>query len=156
MHVEIPGYFYNDPKMSSVDLEKINILSELVCSEKWAQFVSTKSRHLMLMQEDEWPAKIVAENKYWYHWLDDWNDENFTHFSTLLSTIDISELSTVYVFWMKEVGLKTNWKVFCNNWGNFLFEDEGCILVIPDSELALIFSNGHTWLERRYNLNEKQ
>lgn len=149
MSKEIPGVFHDDPKMSSEDLDEINILSESKCAEAWTEYVSTANRHFMQMQDDEWPFKVVAGNHCWYQWVEDWNDDNFSEFSSRLQTIGIPEKSTLFVFWMKEIGLKTNWGVFCKNWGNFLYEDEGCILVLPEHEESLVLSNGSAWLGKR-------
>ncbi|MEM6981783.1 MAG: DUF2947 family protein, partial [Pseudomonadota bacterium] len=65
--------FHDDPKMSSEDLEKIDILNKCECAAKWNEYVSPVNRHFMQMQDDEWPAKIVAGISCWYHWVDDWN-----------------------------------------------------------------------------------
>ncbi len=149
MSKEIPGVFHNDPKMSAEDLEEINILSYGECVEAWIGYVSAVNRHFMQMQDDEWPSKIVSSTHCWYRWVEDWNADNFSEFNSRLQTIGIPEKSTLFVFWMKEAGLKTNWGVFLRNWGNFLYEDEGCILVFPEHEESLVLSNGSAWLGKR-------
>ena len=149
MSKEIPGVFHDDPKMTLEDLEKIDILSENECEAKWSKYVSAVNRHFMKLDDDEWPAKIVSKNQCWYHWLDDWNNDDFSKFSSLLQSLDIREESGIIVFWMKEIGLYTSWEVFRNNWGNFLYEDEGCILVVPGQEQSLVLSNGAVWLGER-------
>ncbi|MDH5731074.1 MAG: DUF2947 domain-containing protein [Gammaproteobacteria bacterium] len=149
MTKEIPGFFHDDPKMSFEDLGEIEILSESECAQKWTEYVSAANRHFMQMQDDEWPSKVVSGNHCWYHWVEDWNDDDFSEFSSRLQTIGIPDGSTLIVFWMKEIGLKTNWGVFRKNWGNFLYEDEGCILVLPEHEESLVLSNGSAWLGKR-------
>ena len=149
MSKEIPGVFHDDPKLSSEDLEDIYILSERECAEKWSEYVSADSRHFMQMRDSEWPTKIVSGNDCWYHWVEDWNDDCFSELSTRLRNIGIPDESALFVFWMKEIGLKTNWGVFRMNYGNFLYEDEGCILVLTGHEESLVFSNGSTWLGKR-------
>ena len=149
MSKEIIGVFYDDPKISTGDLERISILNKNNCSEKWIAYVSAINRHFMLMDDDEWPAKIVDNSHYWYRWIEDWNENKFCKFKVRLQSLNILADSTLYVFWMKEIGLKTNWEVFFNNWGNFLYEDEGCILVLPKYNKALVLSNGSAWLGKR-------
>lgn len=146
---EIPGVFHDDPKMSSEDLEEIYILSESECAEKWSEYVSATNRHFMQLQDGEWPARIVFGNSPWYNWVEDWNGDSFSGFSSRLESIGIPEESTLIVFWMKETGLKTNWGVFRKNWGNFLYENEGCILVLLEHEESLVLSNGSAWLGKR-------
>lgn len=103
----------------------------------------------MKMENDEWPSKIVYSNDAFYHWIDDWNNDNLYGLKNQLTQFEFSDNSTLYVFWMKEVALKTNWRVFLSNWINFLYEDEGCILVFPEINKAFVFSNGRAWLGER-------
>ncbi|CAH0525758.1 DUF2947 family protein [Vibrio hippocampi] len=149
MKNEIAGVFYDDPKMSSKDLDQIDILSEKDCVEKWSAYISKVSRHYMRMRDDEWPVKIVSGKNCFYHWLESWNSDNFLEFSNRLQDIGIPDNSTLIVFWMREIGLKTSWGVFRRNWGNFLYEDEGCILVLPERDESLVLSNGVAWLGKR-------
>lgn len=149
MKKEIEGVFYNDPEMSPSDLNKVNILGKDSTSGKWAEYVSVANRHFMEIKEDEWPSQIVAGKSAWYYWLEDWNNNNFYPFTSRLLSLGIPTNCALYVFWMKEIGLKTEWGVFCNNWANFLYEDEGCILVLPEHELSLVLTNGSAWLGKR-------
>jgi hypothetical protein len=146
---EIEGVFYNDPEMSVSDLNKINILSENAASEKWEEYVSVLNRHFKEMEEGEWPSQIRAGKIAWYRWVEDWNENNFYTFTSHLLGLNVPTNCTLYVFWMKEIGIKTEWGVFCNNWANFLYEDEGCILVLPEHKLALVLTNGLAWLGER-------
>ena len=147
---EIEGCFYDEPKMFSADLNKIQVLSEEVSKEQWVKYVSAIDRHFMLLKEDEWPSLIVQDKNYLYHWLEDWNNDEQAVFSQILEAINVSADSLIYIFWMKEVSVKTIWGVFTANWANFLYEDEGCIVVIPESEAALVLSNGQAWIGERF------
>lgn len=149
MTKEIPGVFYDDPKMSENHLEQVNILSKDECSTLWQKFVSAKNRHFILLDSSEWAPKIIAENSSWYCWFQDWNNDDFSTFTTMLSTLPIPNESELHVFWMQEIGITTTWNVFCQNWSNFLYEDEGVILVIPDSDISVILSNGSAWYGTR-------
>jgi hypothetical protein len=60
--------------------------------------------------------------------------------------------SLLYIFWMRETGVATNWGVFCRNWSNFLYEDEGCILILPSHKAAFVLSNGLSWSGDRVEL----
>ncbi|GAB3535469.1 DUF2947 family protein [Photobacterium alginatilyticum] len=71
MTKEIPGVFYDDPKMSENHLKQVNILSKDECSTLWQKFVSHSNRHLMLLDSSEWASKIIAENPCWYCWFED-------------------------------------------------------------------------------------
>ncbi len=144
MSIEIPGVFHNDPAMSSIDLERINILDEKSSSDIWNKYVSAKNRHFMLLDDDEWPSKIT-NNEIWHNWSNEWNNDDKQPYKLALESLKIPTQSKLYVLWMKEIGIETNWEVFCNNWLNFLYEDEGCILVIPNVNTSVIMSNGLAW-----------
>jgi len=147
---EIEGYFYDEPKMSLADLNKIQVLSEELSKEQWVKHVSAINRHFMLLKEDEWPSLIVQNKNHLYHWLEDGNNDEQDVFSQILEAINVSADTLIYFFWMKEVSVKTTWGVFTTNWANFLYEDEGCIVVIPESKIALVLSNGHAWIGERF------
>jgi hypothetical protein len=149
---EIPGVFLNDPEMSLEDQELIQIMSSAESSEKWKKFVSKVNRHFMLLGNDEWPSLIVKQGCILYNWLSDWNSNRYYEFRSVLEKQGIPSDSLLYVFWMRETGVVTNWGVFCRNWSNFLYEDEGCILVLPNHKTAFVLSNGLSWSGDRVEL----
>jgi hypothetical protein len=149
LSTEIPGVFHNDPELSSFDLDRIFILGESESGELWHKYVSHRNRHLKELRDDEWPSKIVTANPCLYTWSENWNDNDFIPFKSLIKGLGIPDNSLLYVFWMKEIGVKTCWEVFCNNWGNFLYEDEGCILVLPEIDRSVVLSNGRAWVGER-------
>lgn len=152
MEKEVTGCFYNDPIIDPKELVKISVLNEKECADKWTKYVSDDNRHLMLMKKDEWPSQLLKEENFLYKWINDRNEDHYTEFQALLKSIGIPVENYLYLFWMKEVGIKTKWGVFINNWSNFLYEDEGCILVLPEFENALVLSNGNAWYGPRRSL----
>jgi len=88
---------------------------------------------------------ISKKENVLYRWLDDWNNDIIEEFKNIILSLGVPIDSEVYFFWMKEIGVKTKWQIFARNWINFLYEDEGCILVVPESERSLILSNGRAW-----------
>ena len=142
---EIEGVFYDDPNISKTDKKHIRVLEEESCVSLWKSLVSNESRHFMLLNDTEWPSLIVNKNDVFYHWLDDWNINKSENFKQELLKLPISKNEIIYYFWMQEIGIKTTWSVFCDNWINFLYEDEGCVLVCLENKTSLIFSNGRSW-----------
>lgn len=61
MKKEISGVFYDDPKMSSEDLDQIDVLSEKACADKWSAYISKVSRHYMRMRDDEYQQRLFLE-----------------------------------------------------------------------------------------------
>ncbi len=148
----IPGCFYNDPEMPADHLEKVTPLNKAESSALWQKFVSPSNRHLMLLDDTEWPSKLIVENACWYYWVDDWNNDDFSTFASMLSSLPVKNETVLHLFWMQECGITTTWEVFSQNWGNFLYEDEGVVIVVPDSSVSVILSNGKAW----YSLSEKK
>ncbi|MHC4690977.1 MAG: DUF2947 family protein [Planctomycetota bacterium] len=142
---EIAGVFYNDPKINDDDLEGIFLLEEHECSTLWEQYVSTNNRHFMKLDKGEWPTLIAVTENVLYNCFEDWNNNNIDDFKEILLSLGIPLESPVLFFWMKEVGAKTTWQIFARNWINFLYEDEGCIVVLPEHDCSLILSNGRSW-----------
>ncbi|QDV18439.1 hypothetical protein Pan153_30970 [Gimesia panareensis] len=142
---EIPGFFYNDPKISSGDLEGIYKVEENECISLWEKYVSSSKRHFMLLENNEWPSLLVNKECCLYNWQQDWNNNNIKDFKEILLGLEVPIDSTVYFFWMKEIGAKTTWQIFARNWINFLYESEGCIVVVPEHNCSLILSNGWSW-----------
>jgi len=52
---------------------------------------------------------------------------------------------------MRETAAEASWASFTANWINFLYEDEGCIVVPHDSQISVILSNGHSWVGNRHS-----
>ena len=142
---EIPGVFYDDPIITNDDWESIYFFDENECSDLWEKYISEKNRHFMKLDSDEWPSLLVKKESILYRWLDDWNNDNIEEFKNVILNLGVPIDSEVYFFWMKEIGVKTKWQIFARNWINFLYEDEGCILVVPESKCSLVLSNGRAW-----------
>ncbi len=150
--IEIEGAFHNDPEILISDLNQIKIFTEQYSEVQWQKYVSSKNRHFMLLGNDEWPASIVHDKNYLYNWQNDWNDNHFESFKEKLIELEIPDSTIILFFWMKEHCIETTWKIFVNNWINFLYEDEGCILVNLLNKKTIIFSNGNSWAGIRKTL----
>lgn len=144
MFKEITGVLYDDPPISDEDKKLIENLDGK-SKQIWDSLVSHSNRHFMMLIDDEWPAKLISENNVLYNWLNDWNNNHIHRFRDKLHTLPFSDNEFIYIFWMREIGIQTTWKTFCNNWINFLYEDEGFILVSQYSPNSLILSNGKSW-----------
>ncbi|MEO9591706.1 DUF2947 family protein [Rhodopirellula bahusiensis] len=146
---EIPGCFHNDPPIADADQLAINVLDESDASNRWDQLVSASNRHFMFLDETEWPAILVRDASVFYTWMDDWNNDNADAFCNALRTLDIDLTQSVTVFWMREHAIESSWDAFTRNWINFLYEDEGCIVVPSVSYTSLVLSNGNSWVGTR-------
>ena len=146
---EIQGCFQDEPPISDADKRVINVLGEPEASMRWDHLVSNRHRHLMLLDQTEWPARLVHDAPVFYNWLDDWRDDVVDSFRDILRTLDIELAETVTVFWMREQAVESTWDAFTRNWINFLYEHEGCIVVPSVSIAAVVLSNGNSWVGSR-------
>lgn len=145
MAKEIEGVFYNQPKISEIDWQGIYVLNQEESSSLWQRYISPTNRHFMLLGDDEWPSKILKNGDFIYNWSQDWNDNNIDDFKNILLKLNIPAEAEIVFFWMQEIAIRTTWQIFINNWINFLYEDEGCILLILEKRKILILSNSNSW-----------
>ena len=148
---EIPGCLHDDPAISDCDKTAINVLDESESASRWDRLTSPINRHFMRLNDSEWPAKLVHDSPPLYQWLDDWNDNAATDFCSKLRTLDIELRETITVFWMRETAAEASWAAFTSNWINFLYEDEGCIVVPDSSRTSVVLSNGYSWIGGRHS-----
>ena len=146
---EILGCFHDDPPISDADKHAINVLDESEASHHWDRLVSARNRHFMLLDQAEWPVQLVHNASVFYKWLDDWNNDVADAFCDALRTLDIDLAQTVTIFWMREHAISSSWGAFTRNWINFLYEDEGCIVVPSVSLTSIVLSNGNSWVGTR-------
>lgn len=145
---EIEGVFYNQPKMSEIDWQGIFVLDKETSSSLWQQYISPNNRHFMLLANNEWPSQIVQKENFIYNWSKNWDDNNIDGFRDVLLELNLPANSEILFFWMQEIAIKTTWQIFTRNWINFLYEDEGCILLILKQNKSLILSNGKAWFRK--------
>jgi hypothetical protein len=142
-------YDDSDIKICESDLTFIRPLNEMYSSELWFKFVSNNKneRHYMLLGNNHW---AVNKNNLLYLWDDDWNKNDYLHFSKLMDNeIKFNEDDKIILFWMKERAVEITWSIFKKYWINFLFEDEGVIIINEKSNCAIILSNGYSWVVTR-------
>ena len=154
---EIEGVFYNDPPIPEEVMRTIAILSRSKSGDLWDRHVSRIGRHFMLLGDSEWPAKITSCSLPFYRWFEDWNANRFEEFTKKLQTQVRAEADAeVLVFWMREHAIRTIWSSFSSHWINFLYEDEGVIVLLPTQVKALVLSNGQAWSGAREPLEAEQ
>jgi hypothetical protein len=154
---EIEGIFYNDPPIPETVADTVSILSPSDSGELWDHYVSSFNRHFMLLADSEWPARIVATSAPFYCWIDDWNANKIEEFAAeLQSQAQTTPSEEVFIFWMREHAVRTVWSTLLDHWINFLYEDEGVLVVTPTQGTAFVFSNGRAWSGPRLNQEAEQ
>lgn len=143
---EIEGIFYDDPQIPENRRDTISVLSRADAAKRWDKYVTPKNRHFMLMVDSDWPAKIVSSSEPFVYWTDFWNSNLSSSLGEpLKSEFGVPSSERVLVFWMREHCVETVWSTFCDHWINFLYEDEGVMILFPRIAQAFVFANGRAW-----------
>ena len=152
---EIEGFLHDDPKLPQKAADSIAVLGRSQAEKLWDRFIGagrvlTKRRHFMLLSENEWPSQLTRTALSSFEWAEDWDANRHGPFRDWLRThCDASDDSSVHILYMREHCVTTLWTTFCDHWINFLYEDEGVILLLPSRAEAFLFSNGRAWVGRR-------
>ena len=138
-------FFYDKAvPVNEQDIKLIKPLTKQYSIFLWSKYISQKNRHLMLLEKNEWPNLLKIQE---YNWAEDWNERNYNGLSEyLINKASFIDDDLIYFFWMKETGVETTWAIFLKYWINFLFEDEGPILISPEKDDAFSFGPSGTVL----------
>lgn len=131
-------FYVEDMVLPSEDIENIKPLSKEYSSVVWNQNINNHKHHFALFSKNERQALLLK--KIDYDWQADWNNEVYENFSDYLKgNILYKPYDIIVVFWSKECAAETSWKIFLKHWANFLFDDEGVILLNTLNENLLVF-----------------
>src|SRR3989339_507185 len=142
-------YFINSKiVVEKTDYTNIHFLDKIYSCLLWEEKISSnkKERHLMLLNKNHF--KNYNRIKL-YNWFEDWNNNAFVHFQAILkNNVNYKLDDIIYLFWMKEISMKLTWSLFIKYWPDFLYDDEGVIIINNNSKDILLFSNGESWILR--------
>lgn len=98
----------------------------------------------MLLDSTEWKS-LIQDDIIIYNFEQDWNNNNYIGLQEVLTKfVQFNADNTIFFFWGRNSGVETTWEVFLKYWINFLFDDEGPVLINPDSNIIIIFGpNGN-------------
>lgn len=147
-------YFYDkDISIADCDIEKIKPFTQQYCSFLWNHYISKSGRHSILLKPDEWLVELLKNNPICY-FDTDWNENRYDTLRDLLSEcLHFNNQDHIYFFWNREDGIETTWEIFLRYWINFLFNDEGPILINPSSKHVIRFgSDGSVRIGKRIDL----
>jgi hypothetical protein len=131
-------FYIEDMMVSNEDMKNIKPLSIEYSSLLWNQSINNHKRHFTLFSKDERQALLLK--KIDYDWQADWNNDEYENFSDYLKgNIIYKPYDIIVVFWSKECAAETSWEIFLKHWANFLFDDEGVILLNTTNGNMLVF-----------------
>lgn len=110
------------------DLAQIKPLSEARAEQVWSQQISTHCNHPNLFSTDDWVTKantwLETDN-----WQQRWESDQAALPECLLTHLQWDDATVVWFCYSSEHVIETTWAVFRRHWKNFLFFDDGPILI---------------------------
>jgi hypothetical protein len=112
--------------------------TEAVSNQLWNQYISTQSGHPSQFGAGDWPNKggVWAEKGTWQQ---AWDSESNDLPSIITDYLDWDDNTNVLFFYDGDRVIETSWKVFKLSWKNFLFFDDGPILLGKKRKQAVQF-----------------
>ncbi|MGL6257834.1 DUF2947 domain-containing protein [Vibrio sp. WXL103] len=120
------------------DLELIKPMTQARASQLWKEQISATSPDAARFSSQDWPAN----DSNWLEnidWMQAWEAEDDLMPEGLLEYIDWQDDVTVYFCYEKYNIIETKWSIFKRYWKNFLFYDDGPILIGKKRSQALWF-----------------
>lgn len=125
------------------DLEKIKPMTQARASQFWKENVSPQSPDAERLSPQDWPSK-ASNWKEEISWMAHWEADEPEMPEEILNFIDWQDDVTIYFCYEKYNILETKWAVFKKHWKNFLFYDDGPILLGRRRSEALWFATNGT------------
>ncbi|MFV0448808.1 MAG: DUF2947 domain-containing protein [Vibrio sp.] len=124
------------------DLVQIKPMSQTRAAQYWKENLSSQSPDAERFSSQDWPSKAGS----WCNeidWMAEWESDDQSLPQAVLEHIDWQDDVTVYFCYEKYNVIETKWSVFKRHWKNFLFYDDGPILLGRRRKEALWFkTNG--------------
>ncbi|MDX2367725.1 MAG: DUF2947 domain-containing protein [Colwellia sp.] len=128
--------------ISETDLTKIKPMAKDRANVLWDTFISRQVDHPDFFKKGDWPfdkSNWQDQGKWEGIW--DSNEENLPELIT--ASIAWDNNTVVYYCSNRDNVIETTWVVFKRCWKNFLFMDDGCILIGKKRKESVQFnSNG--------------
>ncbi|MDP5253494.1 MULTISPECIES: DUF2947 domain-containing protein [unclassified Vibrio] len=104
----------------------------------WKENISAVSPDAERLSDKDWAMQTSS----WLHhldWMPEWESDESPLPASILEFIDWQDDVTVYFCYEKYNVIETKWSVFKQHWKNFLFYDDGPILLGRRRDQALWF-----------------
>lgn len=119
---------HKDLPLTDAEKQAIKPYTEAVSNQLWHQYISQEAGHPSQFGQGDWPllASARAEKGLWQ---DVWDSDEVELPSIILEALDWDENTNVLFFYDSDRVVETTWKVFKSAWKNFLFFDDGPVLL---------------------------
>lgn len=162
-HIELDTYsrkwIFNHKSLPipAETLAKIKPFGKNRAGQLWGQLISSQcnftdqfSKGDWAYNQNNWPQQA--------NWQDAWDDDDIVDLPPeVLTHLDWDENSKVYFCYEKYNIIETNWGTFKQHWKNFLFYDDGALLISAKRKEALSFQqDGIVLIGSRTPLNQSK
>ncbi len=132
------------------DLEFIKPMSQARAAQFWKENISAQSPDADRLSSSDWPMKESNWSQE-VDWMAAWEADEPELPEEVATFIDWQDDVTVYFCYEKYNVIETKWSTFKKHWKNFLFYDDGPILIGRRRAQALWFdSKGNVKLGERH------
>ncbi|OBT13171.1 hypothetical protein A9264_14485 [Vibrio sp. UCD-FRSSP16_10] len=121
------------------DLAAIQPMSQAKSAQFWKDNVSKQSPDAERMSSQDWPT-TDANWPNSVNWMSRWESDNEELPTEITEHIDWQDDVTIYFCYEKYNVVQTTWATFKKHWKNFLFFDDGPILLGRRRKQALWFN----------------
>lgn len=128
--------------ITETDLTKIKPMAKERANVLWDTFISRQVDHPDFFKKGDWPF----DQKSWQDqgkWEGIWDSNEETLPELITTHISWDNNTVVYYCSSRDNVIETTWAIFKRCWKNFLFMDDGCILIGKKrKESVQFYSNG--------------
>ena len=138
-----------DLPISEADAVLIKPMTEPRATTLWKGLISKQVDHPDFFKKGDWPFDINTWNAQ-SHWEAQWDSGDTELPSDILAHLNWDEHTVVYYCNSEKSVIETTWPVFKRCWKNFLFMDDGALLIGKKRKQVVQFlSNGSCQLGER-------
>ncbi len=132
-------FSHKDLPVDPADLAGIKPLASNGALQIWQQLISSRANHSELFHKEDWPMLKQTWEQQSSQWQDIWESDANELPSSVLEALNWEPETVIYFCYHSENIIETTWKIFKQYWKNFLFLDDGPILIGKRREQALQF-----------------
>ncbi|RJX68369.1 DUF2947 family protein [Vibrio sinensis] len=118
----------------------IKPMDQLRSAQLWKENISAQSPDADRLSSSDWPMKESNWSDS-VDWMTAWESDDESLPESVLEHIDWQDDVTVYFCYEKYNVIETKWVTFKKHWKNFLFYDDGPILIARRRNEALWFDS---------------
>ncbi|ASP40916.1 hypothetical protein CHH28_11665 [Bacterioplanes sanyensis] len=124
-------------------MARIRPLAASSASQWWRQQVSLEASHASHFLSDDWPARNGVWQTERLPWQARWESDDHALPDEILNHFQWQDNTVVYFCYDVHHVVETDWLTFKQHWKNFLFFDDGPLLMgRRRNEVAQFFSDG--------------